>query len=244
MSPAGVPSFAISRLSWRLHDVQDPQSAEPAKTTSHSFAISTMSSCGAGVEALALRRCTMVRTPYRSRSSAPSPVTRRSKLDFVLSRKPTVRPAHSDGSGGTAIVCVFTTPTGVRTRMRPMPPPLSLAEAGRPREQSPEVLVELDEDAALHADGNRLDGLRAADPVDHEGPREFLGALVGRGQAADRQQVPALAHDRHLTMGRPMVIALDIGTSSARAALYDAGARAVDGRFAQVHYTPRVTRDG
>ena len=56
MSPAGVPAFAISIESWRLHDVQDPQSAEPAKTTSHSFAISAMSSSGAGVEALALRR--------------------------------------------------------------------------------------------------------------------------------------------------------------------------------------------
>ena len=56
MSPAGVPAFAISIESWRLHDVQDPQSAEPAKTTSHSFAIATMISGAAGVEALALRR--------------------------------------------------------------------------------------------------------------------------------------------------------------------------------------------
>ena len=55
-SPAGVPAFAISMASWRLHDVQDPQSAEPAKTTSHSFASATMISGAAGVEALALRR--------------------------------------------------------------------------------------------------------------------------------------------------------------------------------------------
>ena len=63
INPAGVPAFAISIESWRLHDVQDPQSAEPAKTTSHSFAIATMISGAAGVEALALRRCTIFATP-------------------------------------------------------------------------------------------------------------------------------------------------------------------------------------
>jgi gluconokinase len=41
-----------------------------------------------------------------------------------------------------------------------------------------------------------------------------------------------------------MVIALDLGTSSARAALYDAGGRAVPGRFHQVAYAPVTTRDG
>ena len=61
--PAGVPAFAISIESWRLHDVQDPQSAEPAKTTSHSFASATMISGAAGVDALALRRCTIRVTP-------------------------------------------------------------------------------------------------------------------------------------------------------------------------------------
>ena len=63
MSPAGVPAFAISIESWRLHDVHDPQSAEPAKTTSHSFAISTMISGAAAVDALALRRWTTLATP-------------------------------------------------------------------------------------------------------------------------------------------------------------------------------------
>ena len=56
MSPAGVPALASSMASWRLHDVHDPQSAEPAKTTSQSLPSSAMSSGGAGVEALALRR--------------------------------------------------------------------------------------------------------------------------------------------------------------------------------------------
>jgi gluconokinase len=41
-----------------------------------------------------------------------------------------------------------------------------------------------------------------------------------------------------------MVIALDIGTSSARAALYDVRGHAVEGRFHQVPYEPATTRDG
>ena len=41
-----------------------------------------------------------------------------------------------------------------------------------------------------------------------------------------------------------MVIALDVGTSSARAALYDARGHAVAGRFHQVAYEPRTTPDG
>ena len=41
-----------------------------------------------------------------------------------------------------------------------------------------------------------------------------------------------------------MVIALDVGTSSARAAFYDGHGRAIAGRSHQVHYTPRLTRDG
>ena len=41
-----------------------------------------------------------------------------------------------------------------------------------------------------------------------------------------------------------MIIALDLGTSSARAALYDARGRAVDGRFHQVPYEPTTSADG
>ena len=41
-----------------------------------------------------------------------------------------------------------------------------------------------------------------------------------------------------------MVIALDVGTSSARASLYDARGRAVEGRFHQVPYEARTTREG
>ena len=41
-----------------------------------------------------------------------------------------------------------------------------------------------------------------------------------------------------------MVIALDLGSSSVRATLYDARGRAVDGRFHQVPYAPVTTRDG
>ena len=63
MRPAAVPLFASSMASWRLHDVHDPQSAEPAKTTSHCLLSSAMTSGAAGVEALALRRCTTALTP-------------------------------------------------------------------------------------------------------------------------------------------------------------------------------------
>jgi len=41
-----------------------------------------------------------------------------------------------------------------------------------------------------------------------------------------------------------VVIALDVGTSSARAALYDGGGRPIPGRSHQVHYSPTVTPDG
>ncbi len=41
-----------------------------------------------------------------------------------------------------------------------------------------------------------------------------------------------------------MLIALDVGTSSARASLYDTAGRAVADRFHQVSYEPRVTADG
>ena len=41
-----------------------------------------------------------------------------------------------------------------------------------------------------------------------------------------------------------MVIALDVGTSSARASLYDGAGHPVPGRFRQVQYEPTVTRDG
>ena len=63
MRPAGVPIFAISIASWRLHDVQDPQSADPVKTTSHCLASSARISGGAGVDAFALRRRTTCFTP-------------------------------------------------------------------------------------------------------------------------------------------------------------------------------------
>ena len=63
MSPAGVPAFASSMVSWRLHDVQDPQSAEPAKTRSQCLPSSSISSGAAGVAAFALRRCSTALTP-------------------------------------------------------------------------------------------------------------------------------------------------------------------------------------
>jgi gluconokinase len=43
---------------------------------------------------------------------------------------------------------------------------------------------------------------------------------------------------------RPLVLALDVGTSSCRALLYDARARRVDGVGSQLTYEPRITADG
>ena len=63
MSPAGVPSLATSNASWRLHDVQDPQSPEPAKTTSQALASSAMISGAAGLDTVALRRWTIALAP-------------------------------------------------------------------------------------------------------------------------------------------------------------------------------------
>jgi hypothetical protein len=48
---AARPCFAISTLSWTLHDAHDPQSPEPAMTTSHSPASSRTTSSGAGTDA-------------------------------------------------------------------------------------------------------------------------------------------------------------------------------------------------
>ena len=46
--------------------------------------------------------------------------SRSSKFALVLSRKPTVRPRRSAGSGGTAMVAVRSSPTGLSTVMRAM----------------------------------------------------------------------------------------------------------------------------
>src|SRR5919198_944456 len=42
----------------------------------------------------------------------------------------------------------------------------------------------------------------------------------------------------------PLVLALDVGTSSCRALLYDAGGRRVAGIGEQLKYEPRMTADG
>ena len=63
ISPAGVPAFASSSESWRLHDVQEPQSADPAKTRSQSFESVSMIEWSAPVAALAFRMITTRSTP-------------------------------------------------------------------------------------------------------------------------------------------------------------------------------------
>jgi len=51
MATAARPRLAISTLSWTLHDAQEPQSPDPAITTSHSPASSARTSAGAGTDA-------------------------------------------------------------------------------------------------------------------------------------------------------------------------------------------------
>ena len=48
---AAQPRFAISTLSWTLHDAHDPQSPDPVMTRSHSSASSLTISAGAGMDA-------------------------------------------------------------------------------------------------------------------------------------------------------------------------------------------------
>jgi len=55
--------FAISILSWTLHDAHDPQSPDPVITRSHSCASSLTISSGAGIEAEVFLRFTTRFTP-------------------------------------------------------------------------------------------------------------------------------------------------------------------------------------
>ena len=50
----GMPRFSSSMLSWTLHDVQDPQSAIPLITTSHSRTAASSTSSGTGSAAACL----------------------------------------------------------------------------------------------------------------------------------------------------------------------------------------------
>src|SRR6266850_4974331 len=71
-------------------------------------------------------------------------------------------------------------------------------------------------------------------------PRHARRSRQGHGASG----VPSLPPCPASYNSASMVIALDVGTSSARAALYDARGRAVEGRFHQVPYEPATTRDG
>ena len=63
MATAARLRFAISTLSWTLHDAHDPQSPDPVITRSHSCASSLTTSSGAGIEAEVFRRLTTRFTP-------------------------------------------------------------------------------------------------------------------------------------------------------------------------------------
>ena len=60
---AARPRFAISTLSWTLHDAHDPQSPDPVMTRSHSSASSLTISAGAGMDAEVFLRFTTRFTP-------------------------------------------------------------------------------------------------------------------------------------------------------------------------------------
>src|SRR5262245_21905934 len=81
-----------------------------------------MISGGAGVAALAFLMRTTRATPKRSSSAPPIPSTSRSKLCFVLSRKPTVNPLSVAGGAGIATVPARSSPTGLNTVILAMDP--------------------------------------------------------------------------------------------------------------------------
>ena len=101
--------------------------------------------------------------------------------------------------------------------------------------------MQLGEDRPLDAHRHRLHRLRAAQAVNDERAGELLCALVGGGQSPQRQNFPALSHGGYLNA---VVIALDVGTSSVRAAFYDAAGRAIVGRSHQIEHAPTITPDG
>src|SRR5262245_29174157 len=135
--------------------------------------------------------------------------TSRSKLDFVLSRKPMVRPPSSRGSAGTASASSGSAPMGLKTRMRVIETssgsgrasPGVVAEADRAAEETAERAVQLAEDRAFHSHRDRFHRLGTADTVDHQRPCELLGALVGGRQAAQRKHFPGVTHGGYLTPG-------------------------------------------
>ena len=101
--------------------------------------------------------------------------------------------------------------------------------------------MQLDEDGALDRDGHVLDGLGIAFSMDDERAHELFRALVGSRQSSQGENFPRLWHGGYLNS---VVIALDVGTSSTRAAFYGGDGRSIAGRSHQVQYTPTLTRDG
>src|SRR5437773_637320 len=188
-SPTVIGSVVAgsARPAWAAAVAAVARSFVPAPAAPEMSALSCSKACCAR-RAIASGRSPPSGCSTTSSSSAPRSPTRRSKFDLVLSRKPTVRPFQLWGSDGTATVCAFTTPTGLRTRIWAMTSPLLfLLQPGRAREKASDRLVQLGQHRALDADRDRLDGLRAADLVDDEGACELRRALVDRGEAAHLQ---------------------------------------------------------
>src|SRR5262245_6117756 len=111
--------------------------------------------------------------------------------------KPTTRPAHSSGSGGTARRSWRTSPIGFSTRMRAM----DSSSSGQGRSSCEAILP-------------------------------------------DRRALTPLAPGPSFPDDDRVIVALDIGTSSARARIYDARGAPLPGRSHQEHYEPASTADG
>jgi gluconokinase len=62
------------------------------------------------------------------------------------------------------------------------------------------------------------------------------------GRAGARKT--GLASERDFSDHGPMIVAIDVGTSSARAGVYDGAGKSVEGRFHQERYEPTTTPDG
>src|SRR5262249_35682263 len=96
-----------------------------------------------------------------------------------------------------------------------------------------------------------LHRLRAAAAMDHQGAGELGGGLVGHREATKRQQLPLRlgpAWQRcphgHRILAHMLVMALDVGTSSARARVFDAAGRALRSAEGHVTYEPSTSADG
>src|SRR5207247_2029073 len=130
----GTPRASISAASWKLHDVQDPQSAEPVRTTSDPATTSAITV--AGRDAPGFRHTVTGPAPARSTSSSATRPSSTSALGFELSRMPTRRPARLPPRRAGGLTSPVVAPSGLRTSTRLIAREYKPAR-GRPRGRPP-----------------------------------------------------------------------------------------------------------